>query len=134
MFLLLKISIQHLIWRYKLLFQIFLRTIINFKDNDAFINYSGNNWFRNNDSCQNITLEHHIVFIWKQFLKTKKKYQKYCNLTNTKHCNGYILTSLERFMSLRPLITVLISLSSGLALFCDPSVLSTERIFLNPKS
>lgn len=32
-----------------------------------------NNWFINNDSCQNIILEHHIVFIWNAVQNNAKK-------------------------------------------------------------
>ena len=44
------------------------------------------------------------------------------------------LTNLERFMSRNPLITIVLSVSSGRDLFSDPNVLNTERIFRRPKS
>ena len=44
------------------------------------------------------------------------------------------LTSLERFMSLSTLITVVLSLSCGLARLAAPSVRKTDRMFLKPKS
>ena len=43
-------------------------------------------------------------------------------------------TSLERFMSLRTLMTMVLSVSPGLALLLAPNVLSTDKIFLRPKS
>lgn len=45
-----------------------------------------------------------------------------------------ILTSFERFMSLKTLITMVLSVSFGLALLLAPRVLKTDRIFLRPKS
>lgn len=44
------------------------------------------------------------------------------------------LTSFERFISLRTLMTIVSSLSVGLALFAAPRVLSTDRMLRNPKS
>lgn len=44
------------------------------------------------------------------------------------------LTSLERFISLSTLITIVFSLSPTLNRFAAPRVLRTDRIFLKPKS
>ena len=45
-----------------------------------------------------------------------------------------ILTSFDKFIFLKTLITVLLSLSSGFALLLAPSVRRTESMFLKPKS
>lgn len=49
-------------------------------------------------------------------------------------CISSTLTSLERFMSLRTLITMVDSVSLGLDLLAAPRVRSTDRMFLSPKS
>ena len=43
-------------------------------------------------------------------------------------------TNLERFMSRRPRMTIVGSVSLGFALFEAPSVLNTERMLRRPKS
>ena len=43
-------------------------------------------------------------------------------------------TSFETFMSFRILITVVVSVSLGFSLLALPRVLSTDRMFLSPKS
>ena len=45
-----------------------------------------------------------------------------------------LLTNLDKFMSLRTLMTMVFSPSSGLLLLAAPRVLNTERMFLRPKS
>ncbi|TNN79752.1 hypothetical protein EYF80_009985 [Liparis tanakae] len=45
-----------------------------------------------------------------------------------------ILTNLDKFMSLRTLMTMVDSVSLGLARLAAPRVLSTERMFRRPKS
>ncbi len=44
------------------------------------------------------------------------------------------LTSLDKFMSLRTLMTMVDSVSLGLARLAAPSVRSTDRMFRRPKS
>jgi len=47
---------------------------------------------------------------------------------------AYIPMSLERFISRRTLITMVLSLSLELTLFAAPKVRSTDKIFRRPKS